>query len=455
MNFFTVYPLSNPISYLRDSFLPILNSQQMKIAKIALATFCLIALTYYFASHYFTKTKITHDNLKEPSYEETETVLAEEPEKIPSPLQENHIFNEEIETVNPVQESQIFDEEIFNEEIVNPLQEQEIQVIETLPEIKEEEIATVDAIVTLPEEPSTTPYQAHIALRTRGGGLVGHDLEELPYGFNLYYWKYKDGSDFPIQADTLLLDFLIFNPSKEFQELSQGAFSFDLPSFLFTDKKEGDKLQLKYKGKEVELTLHQSEIAAGRSLANPGDYRFEDVFNCTVKHVLKEIDTGKLGFSGALFGYFDRFEGYTTDFEGVLFHAMHKDSSGPSRKPYIIQADVKDFREIEAIDSKNAIFIVNDLEVDKIRVLESDEMIIIQSEMCGVDNQVDIVLNEKFLCFYARDTSTFSPKIVSQYLRIVRWKLLFENTTLEEMQNHIKNAQTQLSNGIFTIKIPK
>lgn len=263
-----------------------------------------------------------------------------------------------------------------------------------------------------------------------------------------------------------MLYFTIFDQNDEWKLKKSnpvGGGNTSLPAFLFADKKEGDILQLQYRGELIELELNQLKYMkqSGRFLPNKrAECHFEKVFKGTFQEVSNKVETCKKSeISASIFPDQEhlvtkdtwkfRFKEYTLDNGGVLYHAIiPEDKNDPNKKPYIEEADPEDFQGVE--DFRRTVFI----HLKKIRFIPSKDKITIRMEMPGVIDEVDLVVNEKSLYFYGKVKNT-DPAGPSEYLRVINWADHFEDLSLEEMQDRIKNATVGLSFGVFTIKIPR
>lgn len=168
MNFSVIHSFSSHIfsmtSHLKDSVIPALSPQQTKIGKIALATFCLIALAYYVASYLFAETNFTNNNapFDDDTLISTEKIFSRESADSPAKLK-SKIVDVKIEALIKIEEK---------DSCLN-LQNDEMTV---------DPIASPIVDFTTEEDP--TPYQAQIGLLTRSGGLIGPNLEAPPDHFN-------------------------------------------------------------------------------------------------------------------------------------------------------------------------------------------------------------------------------------------------------------------------------
>lgn len=240
------------------------------------------------------------------------------------------------------------------------------------------------------------------------------------------------------------MKFRIFNPTEESKQLIESIHHLHLPDFLFAGKKERDTITLKYKGELVQLLIDQHAVDS-REKSN-----FEDDFEYSVIQSLKEIQTGSYGFDGSLYGLPSQLtEGYTLFLGGSLYHCKQKDLKDQNQGCSIVEADAKDFREKKEprlISDKNSFY-------------ENETDVYFVLNICSIGEQVDIVLNEKFLCFFAREEVKLNSEISTtyEYLCIIPWQQYpcFENLSLEEMQDRIQNAETKLVDGRFTIGIAK
>lgn len=302
---------------------------------------------------------------------------------------------------------------------------------------------------------SPGPISAKIALARRNGGFVGplDDLGQLKT--ELENWSYENGDAIPLEPTTLLLDFQIFDSQNAASLLNAGYFS---PSFLFDSAKEGDSIRLQYKGQLVELTIDQSILEAGlrKKRVTPSNEGFSETFKATQTEILKRIEVGDLGFSGTLSPrpIFQPIHSYTLEHSGVLFQALK---------------DQEDEWKVKKCENQS-LRSLGSLSEPKMNEYKTAIGRIFQLALPGVANQIDIVVNEKFICFYAepeplinisskrlevcRDEGVLSlSNLKASYFRVLKWREYFSGISTEEMQVKVANSTATLADGIFTLTV--
>jgi hypothetical protein len=308
-------------------------------------------------------------------------------------------------------------------------------------------------------QPLGTPYKGKIALAKNIGGLVGplKRLEEIPHQLGLLDWTFEDGSKLPLKPETLLLSFHIYDYSKEFKDLAGEEWSFFLPAFLFENCSEGDVIRLKYKGEHVELVVNQNTFMENRDSLDkykrPESNDFQEIFKCTFNQVSKKIESGDLGFSGILFPrkIAQSDEGYTLKHSGVLFHSI----CGDDGKCQVTIAETQKLRSLKnQNEDQMLVHPRQTLYIDRVPNTVTVRSIL---KVAGIKKQVDIVVNEKFLCFFASEMLFSEPgeisKVQVRYFHVIKWREYFENISTEQMQSKVANAIATLADGVFTIDI--
>ena len=282
------------------------------------------------------------------------------------------------------------------------------------------------------QEVSTNPimeenpyYKAEIALRVSGGGLVGKNKARL-LNDELKHWTLQNGEDIPAGENELLLNFMIFNKCEKFKEESSVCQPL-IPASLFENKKEGSTIYFHYKKNLLQLTINQKIFGKGS---------FEELFKCAKKELLKDIDEGKYGFSGVVWAQPENpTEGYTLEHGGTLYQFNVNDQQQRLNKPEVQElVKLKDIQPSNYRSSQNKISGEYELKM----------------VMCGKTNCVDIVLNEKFLCFYSQ-TSTIDV-FTWQFLYIFPWKSIYK-VPLQEMKEIVVNASYELKAGVLTVNL--
>lgn len=329
------------------------------------------------------------------------------------------------------------------------------------------------------EEPKViqeTPYKAKIAIRSTSGGLVGPhkdfltgtykargnngeyiDRERTIYGS----WTLEDGTPFSLNPDVLLLEFIVYDLSPDFlSQLDPDPLVLPyFPASFFEGKNEGDRVRLKYKNELVELKIDQNWVSREIRGAIPLEKLreqgieetniFADIFKATKAERLRRIEVGRVGFSDGVVGpRGDLLKSYTLEHQGTLFQFVKEGENTDETR--LQQKPASDFRPL-----KNPRIKAADFGVD-----ENESSFILRVEMAGINQQVDLVVNEKYLCVYAQKEEEIKKVYEyttrkGEYLFILHWKEHFKGLSLEEMKTRITNAECQLANGLFTLKIER
>jgi hypothetical protein len=316
---------------------------------------------------------------------------------------------------------------------------QEIAKTENKPEaMTENKLETITEINTPAPSPGKPIYTGHIALRTNRGGILG-EYRDVLLDDELAGWTLQNGEEFPAGREEMLLNFVMFNYSKDFKDLCSNS-QLIIPASLFENKNEGDVIVFCYNGQPVSLTINQTELSSeyqanrrDNKLVLPSGNIFAEYFKSTKQNVLREIDQGDFGFNKSLFDdtfIYDHYnqiatphEGYTLEHNGVLYQfrnsSLQKPSSQTLRKVNLSTATQNFFFE-----NNKLVFYV-----------------------CGIGDQIDLILNEKFLCAYAN--SEYAG-FAYEYIHILKWKKYFK-CSHEEMENRLTKAEFKLETGRFII----
>lgn len=285
-------------------------------------------------------------------------------------------------------------------------------------------------------------HACKLALQLRSAGRLGKHSQYWPE--ELWDWTLEDGSPLPLDPEDLIHTFMIYDLSGELKNKLQGDFSFQLPSALFDNKQEGDKLILRYKNELIELEIKQ------RGIISKTD-NFQDCLECSKKESLREIEAGKYGFEECLFGpRLSPYLGYQITQQGKIFIVNFSDLN------QCREGTINDFRKLKREKPKV---------LNEIVIAQKDSEMTLKIPLVGIKNRVDIVINEKFLCFYAiefinmdgwvaanqRKINKFH-ELKQEYLYIFPWKELFPNNTLEQLQTFISQGVFDLKDGMFYLK---
>lgn len=261
-------------------------------------------------------------------------------------------------------------------------------------------------------------YEAYIALRTDGGGYVGKYKKRLLH-LELNGWTLENGVEIPSNPKELLLNFLIYNQSGNFREVCSVETPL-LPASLFEGKKEGEWIDFEYHGQLLRLFIQQKGVRGSKS-------PFESHFACVKKTVLEKIDVGFYGFNGCAFGKTPKlFAGYTLKHQGVLYFYSKEACK-------VTRAESQKLKKINRPNThKNLGW--------------SGCNTLIRFPVCGISEGVDIVINEKFLCVYAKNPSDQDL----EFLHIVPWKKYFK-ISQSEMEQRLFSSKINLEAGLLTI----
>jgi hypothetical protein len=292
------------------------------------------------------------------------------------------------------------------------------------------------------------PHSAHITIKTMNAGYVGEDKERLLSMEGLKDWKNRDGSEFALEKEEIIFTMMIFDESASLLEICND-FTFYMPASLFENKTEGDVIELLYKDQPIELKIKPLENQKKSLKQECGrSSLFESIFKNVKNSFLKNFEDGEFGFSGNLFYFDNSNEEYTLEHQGILFQ-FSQNSTFPSI------AQSQHLRELK--NPKACPFCVK----------KEEENLLIRGPL-PVTKNVDIILNEKYLCFYSSEdlppiqfatnakkifSSMSKNEIKTEGLSIIRWKHHL-NYPLEDIKNLITQSECILKDGIFTMKIP-
>jgi hypothetical protein len=316
-------------------------------------------------------------------------------------------------------------------------------------------IEAINSVKIEKEHPSEV-YTADVILHSRTKAFVGNHREYLLED-ELQGWKMSDGSELPLEKNTLVLQFRLFNRSTNFQN-SCPKFSFFLPTFLFEGKKEGETISLCYNNNVLNLKLAPIPFTKGRGT-------FETIFNDLKSEAFKELAEEKLDDRGS---EFDICMEHTNDpwVEVCKFLPFSNKSISPKNiqltsdehkgKAYEfipLAENLQSPKKIQLTPEK----VVLNLDTENIvfkrannGVYYLDDKLILQFDMPGV-YQLYFILNEKCLFITAKEPG---DRVVESIV-IFQWKTFFDQS-LEEVQAFIQKADCQCNgDGTFSIKFPK
>lgn len=289
-------------------------------------------------------------------------------------------------------------------------------------------------------------HKAFMTILTRSGGLAGAYLDDLPA--YLYDWECEEKPHFMIEPDTLFLRFVLFDSVPELKEIVD--LQPYLPAVWFEGKKENDVIRLTYKGHLIELTLNHVKYQEKGGIQKRKHWKFEDIFKSIKSCCLNRIKEGKLGLSGSLFENHKPLEGYSLKSGGALYQVSGLPFNPEDyQKRQLKEADAAQFRKAKNIGP------FSQFRINVYNCYKKNDDYMFQFKMPGIgkDQQIDIVVNDKFLCVYAEEDQNVVDKsnLSSSYLCMIPWKKFYENTSLEEMKKKIMNSTMTLSSGVFIV----
>lgn len=283
-------------------------------------------------------------------------------------------------------------------------------------------------------------YHVHLSLHPVITGYFGEPHQQNHLPAHLEEITLEDGSPLSLAPEDIAISFWTYNVSPELKKLSfpEGLGVFYLPAKLLEDKNEGDILRLKYKNHLVEFHIQQ--------IPNTLRYTPQE-FKPLLETVIDSVKADR-DIETPLFSIPVPYEWYGLGKKGSLFH------------PVIIEN--KEEFNLEKQNKKNLRPCKAPKEIGTCNTyLLKNKKVIISVPFCSyLPEDIDIILNEKYLIFYGAYTNRSlcgfeEKKFNSETVFKIRWDRdpLFKCSTLEQMQERLHTGTMKLESGILSIKI--
>lgn len=290
--------------------------------------------------------------------------------------------------------------------------------------------------------------RASICITTQTGGYIGSSENRPLFPDYLKKMTLKDGSPLPLEATDFVVEFHRFNPSPFLQAISLPE-TFFLPSKLLEGKKEGDKLQLKYEGQPLELTINQENH--GLKFVNGS---FKEALDLQRAYIQTTCDQ-----ENPCFSKYNPFWGYRLEPEGILYQPGGKETGFNPK----IQ-DKNQFRHLHdpstivkydilpSRDGRNLIFLI-----EAPRFLPEDIQLIVNKTHLNVygffENRP--LLPEEALKSLPLDKQE-ALSSSAEFLVSLRWDRheFFKDLSLDQMKGFVQNGHFHFLNGIIQLDLP-
>ena len=297
-------------------------------------------------------------------------------------------------------------------------------------------------------------------------GWIGNDPDRIP---NIKNFKLEDKSPLPLQKDDVLLHLHCFNFPSE-MKLPHTTY---LPAALFANKKEGDTIRVYYQDKLIEFYLHQTEHHTNYYQ----DGTFETALDLA-KHAAQFFDHPS-------FDHYEKYEWYTAE-GGTVYKPVSPAGNNPVFQLNAVSTD--QFRPLKGATDETTI--LQELRMDFLRHEEGDYFI---TDLPGFSDSsadldgIEFILNDKVLAIHAlripmdlgdsiksarekarlpeeqedneQEFTPYHPQTLqrecpNEYIKGLKWRRIYEDLTLEQMQTKLENGKLVLKDGQFQIFFP-
>lgn len=448
-----IYNLS--INSFSTSISKIINTQD-KLKQVISCIACgilLVGTTYWICSRFWSSRRVKHEpsspiSMHSPQSKEKK----EEIPKIKKPDLKKQVQFED--DVNPQAEKKVDksigtkqidrDVQIENEERNNHFKN---DLLGNEEPILDKHIDQIDS-----KQSPSNPIAAQVSICITSSmetGFVGNSPDLIPH---IHQFKLEDKNPLTLKEDDVLLSLHCFN-------LPQGVQIPDnlyLPASLFEDKKEGDNLRLYYEDQLLEFQLHQ----------NQHNLKFE---RGSFEEIVQRTKLNCGDNEHPLFEQFDPYDLYQLP-DRTVYKPIFSQSD-----QYQLQAVSNDqFRPLQ----KTAVILdegktktINILKSLPMDMIECKEGFYLPADLPAFSEEdfeknMELVLNKEIFAIHVFREATeleanfkdekpiFIPRNPIEFLKGYKWRKIFKDLTLEQMQVKIASARLTIQNGMLLIFFP-